>query len=390
MNTQPEHSRAGERSGVRPAIQVTAAGATAEPDRGGHVATGTEDENSSAPEFLSYPDLASRALAGSVVAANDELFAQRENLISAHRPAFDPADFGHKGKVYDGWETRRRRDDGNDWAIVRLGVPGVVHGVVVDTAWFRGNYPPFISVEAVALDGYPSVSDLLEADWRTLVPRSDALGDTPNYYAVDSDRRWTHVRLSIYPDGGVARFRVHGEAVPDPDFLTGTIDLAAAENGGSLAYASDAFYSSPAAIILPGRARNMGEGWENARRRGPGNDYAIFSLAQRGTIAHVEVDTSYYVGNAPGWVRLSVADLAPGADLDTSPDGEGGQWTDILAKVAVQADTRHRFLTDTSVPATHLRLDVYPDGGLSRLRAWGELSEEDLTRARARYDETRP
>ncbi|USQ80687.1 allantoicase [Ornithinimicrobium faecis] len=347
------------------------------------------EDSSDTPEFLTYPDLASRALAGSVVAANDELFAQRENLISAHQPAFDPADFGHKGKVYDGWETRRRRDDGNDWAIVRLGVPGVVHGLVVDTAWFRGNYPPFVSVEAVAMDGYPSVPELLEADWHTLLPRSDARGDAPNYYAVDSDRRWTHVRLSIYPDGGVARFRVHGEAVPDPDFLVGTIDLAAAENGGRLAFASDAFYSSPAAIILPGRARNMGEGWENARRRGPGNDYAIFTLAHRGAIRHVEVDTSYYVGNAPGWVRLSAVDLPSGADLDTGADSGPG-WTDLLARTAVQPDTRHRFLVDAAVPATHLRLDVYPDGGLSRLRAWGELSAEDLESARLRYDQTRP
>ena len=348
----------------------------------------TEDV-SEPPAFLSYPDLASRALAGSVVAANDELFAQRENLISAHQPAFDPAEFGHKGKVYDGWETRRRRDDGNDWAIVRLGVPGVIHGVVVDTAWFRGNYPPFVSVEAVAMEGFPSVSELLEADWHSLLPRSDAVGDAPNYYAVDSEHRWTHVRLSIYPDGGVARFRVHGEAVPDPAFLVGTIDLAAAENGASLAFASDAFYSSPAAIILPGRARHMGEGWENARRRGPGNDYAIFTLAHRGTIRHVEVDTSYYVGNAPGWVRLCVADLAPGAELDTGADSGPG-WTDLLAKIPVQPDTRHRFVVDSDMQATHLRLDVYPDGGLSRLRAWGELSEQEVERARARYDQARP
>lgn len=341
------------------------------------------------PEFLSYPDLASRALAGSVVAANDELFAQRENLINAHQPAFDPADFGHKGKVYDGWETRRRRDEGNDWAIVRLGVPGVVHGVVVDTAWFRGNYPPFVSVEAAAVDGYPSVAELLDADWHTLVPRSDALGDVPNHYAVDSDRRWTHVRLSIYPDGGVARFRVHGEAVPDPDFLAGTIDLAAAEYGGTLAFASNTFYTSPAAIILPGRARNMGEGWENARRRDPGNDYAIFTLAQRGTIRHVEVDTSYYVGNAPGWVRLTGLDLAAGGDLDTGTE-TGPGWADVLATRAVQPDTRHRFLSECQEPATHVRLDVFPDGGLSRLRVWGELSEADLEQARARFDATRP
>lgn len=335
-----------------------------------------------APDFTALTDLASRSLGAGVIAANDELFAQRENLINPWPAAFDPGDFGHKGKVYDGWETRRRREPGNDWAIVRLGAPGVVRGVVVDTAWFRGNYPPFISVEATAADGYPSVADLAEAEWTTLVAKSDCAGDTKNYYAVEDGRWWTHVRLSIYPDGGVARLRVHGEVVEDPRFLTGTIDLVAAENGGRLAATSDAFYSSPAQIIMPGRARNMGEGWENARRRGGGNDFAVFALGRRGTARHLEIDTGYYVGNAPGWVRVSAAD-APDGDL------EGAAWTEVLPRVAVQPDTRHRFLTVVAVEATHVRLDVYPDGGLSRFRVWGEVAAEALEEARQRWAERR-
>ena len=260
------------------------------------------------PAFTQLPDLASRALAGSVVAANDELFAQRENLIRPEPSVFSAHEFGHKGKVYDGWETRRRRDltgsDDPDWAIVRLGVPGVVHGVVVDTAWFTGNYPPFVSVEACHVDGYPPAADLTDREWTTIVAKAPAVGDTANAYAVDDRRVWTHLRLSIYPDGGVARFRVHGRPTPDPRFLAGTIDLAALENGGRLVACSDAFYSSPANLILPGRAQIMGHGWENARRRRGGNDFAVFALAGEGLIEHVELDTSYFVGNAPGGMRV--------------------------------------------------------------------------------------
>ena len=312
--------------------------------------------------FTALTDLASRALGGSVCAANDELFAQRENLIRPEAPFFDPREFGHKGKVYDGWETRRRRDDGHDWAIVRLGAAGIVHGVVVDTAFFLGNYPPFVSVEAASIEGYPSVDEVENAEWHTIVSKSAAAGGTANAYPVEDRRRWTHVRLNIFPDGGVARLRVHGVVVADPRFLTGTVDLVAAENGATLASCSDAFYSSPANIILPGRARNMGEGWENSRRRGGGNDFAVFALAAAGVPRHVEVDTSYYVGNAPGWIRLSTIDSR------TSDIGDDGAWQELLPRIAVQPDTRHRFAFDSAAAATHLRLDVYPDGGLSRLR----------------------
>ncbi len=322
--------------------------------------------------FTQYPDLASRALAGSVVHANDEVFAERENLIKPGAAVFSTEDFGHKGKVYDGWETRRRRTDGHDYAIVRLGVPGVVHGVIVDTAWFKGNYPPYGSVEATRLSGAPSVAELLEAEWETLVPKAALKGDSENPFEISDPRIWTHVRLSIYPDGGVARFRVHGEPVPDPAFLDGTIDLAAVENGGDVVDCSNMFYSSPAQILQPGRARLMGDGWENARRRDDGNDYVTIRLAGRGTVRRVEIDTSYFVGNAPGWAGLR-------GSVDQST------WFDIVPKTRLQPDTRHFFRSASSEEATHVRLDVYPDGGLARLRVHGELTPDALTSAQSRW-----
>jgi len=330
-------------------------------------------------DFIRLPDLASRVLAGSVVHANDELFAERENLIKPGRAVFSAEEFGHKGKVYDGWETRRRREPGSDYAVVRLGVPGVVRGVVVDTAWFTGNYPPHVSVEAAGVEGFCSPEELERADWQTLVPRSPVRGDADNPFEVDDDRRFTHVRLTIYPDGGVARFRVHGEPVPDPRLLTGTVDLAALEHGGTVVDCSDMFYSSPLNLLLPGRARTMGEGWENARRRDGGNDHVTVRLGTRGRVRRVELDTSYFVGNAAGWATLRVI------DADQHPLDDADAWTELLPRTRLQPDTRHHFRLRTEEPVTHLRLDVHPDGGLARLRVHGEVDPQSLTAATIRW-----
>lgn len=352
------------------------------------------------PSFTALPDLASRALAGSVVHANDELFAQRENLITPGRAQYSAEDFGHKGKVYDGWETRRRREPGHDHAVVRLGVPGVVHGVVVDTSWFTGNYPPQASVEATALEGHPSVAELDAAEWVTLVGVSHLSGDADNPFEVADRRRFTHVRLSIYPDGGVARFRVHGRPVPDPRLLTGTVDLAALEHGGDVVDCSNMFYSAPTQLLLPGRARSMGEGWENARRRDDGNDHVTVRLGARGRVRRVEVDTSYFVGNAPGWAIVRGSDVTgpdatestttgsvtTGSDVGsvfgppvTHPaPGPDATWVDLVPRTRLQPDTRHVFRVAGGSPLTYVRLDVFPDGGVARFRVHGEIGDDDL------------
>jgi allantoicase len=328
-----------------------------------------------APDFTGLPDLASRRLGGSVVAANDELFAEKENLVKPAAPVFAAGDYGPRGKVYDGWETRRRREPGHDYAIVRLGVPGIIHGVVVDTAFFRGNYPPEVSVEAARASGYPAPDELDGLGWQPVVARGAARGDAANYYPVASRQRWTHVRLSIYPDGGVARLRVHGEPVPDPAFLTGTVDLAALENGGRLVDCSDAFYSSAGNLIMPGRAASMADGWENARRRDDGHDYATFALAAAGHVTQVELDTSYFVGNAPGWARLLAAE-SPAVPAEAQ--GQEPQWRELLPRTRLQPDTRHRFLVAPGGPVTHVRLEVFPDGGMARLRVLGEITDDGL------------
>jgi allantoicase len=340
--------------------------------------------------FAGMADLASRDLGGSVVFANDELFAEKENLIKPAAPGFAASDFGNKGKVYDGWETRRRREPGNDHAIIRLGCPGIVHGVVVDTSFFRGNYPPEISVEAACAQGYPSPDELAGLRWHSLVDRAAASGDSRNSYPVADRRRWTHVRLSIYPDGGVARLRVHGEVVPDPAFMTGTIDLAAMENGGRVTGCSDAFYSAAEHLIMPGMARVMSDGWENARRRGPGNDFVIVTLAGAGLIRQVEIDTTCFVGNAPGWIMVSAAPERDGVAAGVDLAEASSAWPRILPRTRVQPDTRHRFTISGSPVAARLRLDVIPDGGIARFRVLGELGTEALAALRRRWLGTTP
>jgi allantoicase len=320
-------------------------------------------------DFRTLPDLAARSLGGSVVAANDELFAERENLIRPEAPRHQPATFGHKGQVYDGWETRRRRQPGHDWAIVRLGLPGVVRGVVVDTAHFTGNYPPEISVEGASVEGYPTPEELERAEWLPLVPRSAVAGDAANRFDVEAPWRLTHLRLCLYPDGGVARLRAHGEPVPDPRQLPpGGLDLAALEHGGEVTGCSNMFYGSPRNLISPGLARVMGEGWETARRRDDGNDWVELRLAGAGLVRLAELDTSWFVGNAPGWASLR------GLDARVADPADPAAWADLLGRTRLLPDTRHRFRLEGRVEVTHVRLDVFPDGGMARLRLHGQLA----------------
>lgn len=318
-------------------------------------------------DFTTLPDIAGRSLGGAVVAANDEFFAEKENLLNPESAVYHPHTFGHKGQIYDGWETRRRREPGHDWALVRLGAPGVIRGINVDTAFFKGNFPEQCSVEAASVAGYPSPEELADdaVEWVEIVPRSALTGDASNLFGVSSEQRFTHVRLNIFPDGGVARLRVHGEVVPDPRWFTGVpLDLAALENGGTVTDCSNRFYSSPNNLLLPGNARVMGEGWETARRRDDANDWVGVRLAEEGLVRQVEVDTTHFKGNAPGWFRLTGG---------TDPD-RPGDWVELIGRTRLQPDTRHRFLVSVDVPVRHVRIDVYPDGGFARLRVYGELT----------------
>lgn len=329
-------------------------------------------------DFTDLIDVASERLGAAVLIANDEFFAPKERLIKASVPEWREGVYDEHGKWMDGWETRRRRSEGYDWCVVRLGIPAVVKGVVVDTAWFRGNYPEACSIDACEVDGTPALSDLTDARrcaWREVLARQPLQGDTRNLFAIENAARATHLRLNIFPDGGVARLRVHGEAAPDPRALRPgrEANLAAMELGAYVIVCSDMFFGHRQNLILPGHSTHMGDGWETKRRRGPGYDWTIIRLAARGAIRRIEVDTDHYKGNAPGSCAVDSCD-APGASVEqlTSADA---RWSPLVPQTALQPHTRHAFDTAAnSPPATHVRLSIYPDGGVARLRAFGQVT----------------
>jgi len=327
--------------------------------------------------FLDLVDLACDRFGGSVVAANDEFFAPKENLIKRDAPIWIDGKYTERGKWMDGWETRRRRDvsdESHDWCIVRFGAPGRVAGVNVDTANFKGNYPAACAIDVTDAGGVPSVETLVVAVWREILPRTPLRGDAQNLLAVDSAPRATHLRLRIYPDGGVARLRAHGHVAADWVALRnrGDVDLAAAAHGGFVVACSDMFFGSRHNLIMPGDATHMGDGWETRRRRGPGHDWTIIRLAAPGMIRRVEVDTRHFKGNAPGACGLAACAVENETLLLEALDAPG-LWQELLPRTSLQPHARHSFESEilSSERATHVRFSIYPDGGIGRLRLYG-------------------
>jgi allantoicase len=315
-------------------------------------------------------DLASRWLGGTVVAASDESFGDKENLLTPDAPAFEAGHYGNRGEIVDGWETRRRRDGTHDWVVVRLGTPGVITSINVDTSFFTGNFPESCSVEACGYEGYPGPAELTgpAAPWVTIVPKSPLRGDQHNVFDVSDPRRFTHVRLSVFPDGGIARLRVAGQVVPDPRGLEAlTIDLASQEYGGAVVASSDDFYTTASMLNRPDRARSMGEGWETRRRRDSGHDYVVFRLAFPGVIRRMVVDTAHFRYNASAEVAIH------GCVQDAAPPSDSAAWLPLLGRTRLQPDTRHEFASQCAQPVAMVRLDAFPDGGLSRVRLIGSI-----------------
>ncbi len=305
-----------------------------------------------------------------VVEANDEFFGAKDRLIKPEAPVFLPDEYDDHGKWMDGWETRRRREPGHDWCIVRLGLPGIVHGLEIDTSHFTGNYPQAASIDACFTDDEVPGTD---AAWRVLLPRVELAGDSHHHLPVDDREPVSHLRLNIYPDGGVARLRIYGEVRPDPGAPAPSepIDLFALQHGGRALACSDEHFGSMHNLNVPGRGVNMGDGWETRRRRGPGHDWAILALGRPGRIEEAEIDTAHFKGNYPARASLQAARMDD-ADLD-SLLRQSADWPQLLPAVPLGADTRHHFrgeLNDLGV-VTHVRLAIYPDGGVSRLRLWG-------------------
>jgi allantoicase len=342
-------------------------------------------------ELTHLVDLASARLGGRAVAANDEFFAAKDNLLKPEPAVFIPDKYTDRGKWMDGWETRRRRTPGHDWCIIALGLPGVIQSLVVDTAFFRGNFPSHCWIDGC---GLPPGADATAPDvpWQPVLGRSELAGDTKNTFTIppasDGERRVTHVRLNIFPDGGVARFRVLGEVLPDWTRILATgadLDLAAAVHGGYIVDTSDRFFGEPRNMLMPYAAANMGDGWETKRRRGPGHDWAVIHAGIPGTITRIDLDTAHFKGNYPDSASVDAAVLLEerggvSADVTTRAIAD---WKAVLPPSKLQPDHLHQFGPEVTagIRATHVRLNIYPDGGVSRFRVFGTPDAEARRRA---------
>ena len=319
----------------------------------------------SSAAFAGLVDLASERIGGKALATSDDFFAEMENLLKPGRGIFIDDKYTDRGKWMDGWESRRKRVPGHDWCVIQLGLPGVVQGVDIDTNHFLGNHPPYASVDA---------STGAEGPWTEILPRSPLNPGSQNLFNIVSGSTWTHVRLNIYPDGGVARFRVYGNTTPDWSAVKKgqLVDLAALAWGGRAVACSDSFFSSMNNLLYPSRSANMGDGWETRRRRGPGFDWVIIQLGCAGLVKKVEIDTNHFKGNYPDMASLDACD-AGGKPVDVLTAAQF-TWKELMPKQKLQAHTQHYFEKELAAigPVTHVRMNIYPDGGVSRLRIHGE------------------
>ncbi len=338
-------------------------------------------------------DLVNERVGGETLSCSDDFFAEMENLIKPGRGIFIDDKFTDRGKWMDGWESRRsygrihQRESGRefDWCILRLGIKGIIRGFDIDTNYFRGNAPQTVSVEACVSEEEPNESTV----WHTVLKQVAVQAHSQNIFEIDAeiaggksrDTSWTHVRLNMFPDGGIARIRVYGEAdVNWNNFIDGElIDLAYIKNGGKALLVSDMFFSDKNNLIMPGRGKDMGDGWETKRRRDPGPDWSIVKLAAEGSVEKVIVDTCHFKGNFPDTFTLE----GMVSDSDDFTNGQQeDKWQPIIARTKLYAHREHLFIGEiiptNSEKFSHIRLNIFPDGGISRLRIFGKTSGKAL------------
>jgi len=324
------------------------------------------------PAYTQLTDLAAERLGGKVLYATDDFFAEKENLIAPTRGIFITDKYTDRGKWMDGWESRRKRTPGHDWAVIQLATSGKITGFDIDTNFFLGNHPPHASIEAVNLTHAEGITDWETVEWKEILPKSHLDAGSQNFYPCQSDAIYTHLRLHIYPDGGVARFRVYGEVFKNWDAVSTdqVFDLAAAINGGQAIACNDMFFSDMSNLIMPNRGANMGDGWETKRNRTPNNrDWVILKLAHRGVVESILVDTCHFKGNYPD--SCSIEACVCEADQDI----QNAHWQMLLPQQKLSADYEHHYIQEVNAlgTITHVRLNIFPDGGVSRLRIFGKI-----------------
>jgi allantoicase len=329
------------------------------------------------PAFIKLIDLASERLGGEAILCSDEFFAKKENLLKEGRGIFIPDKYTDRGKWMDGWESRRKRTGGNDWCIIQLATPGIIHGVDIDTNHFLGNHPPHASIDAVYIQKTKKIK-WVKLEWKEILPKSSLLPGSQNFYEIKDKSIYTHLRLNIYPDGGVARLKVYGEVFKDWKIVDEKeeVDLAAAINGAKAILCNDMFFSHMDNLIMPGRGINMGDGWETKRNRIPGNrDWVIVRLAHEGFVDKITIDTNHFKGNYPDSFLVEGCNIP--IENEHMVDSSEIKWTTILPQSKLKGDQKHSFKKEieSKEAFTHVRLSIFPDGGISRMRVWGIIKK---------------
>ena len=290
----------------------------------------------------------------------------------------------HTGAWYDGWETRRHNEAAFDWVIVRLGVAsGIVRGVEIDTAFFIGNHAPVISIDGCLETEQGADERVISKSyggWNNILGRRECQPNTRQAWTVQEAKdnkgpgsAYTHVRLCMFPDGGIARFRLYGQAVPVwPKNPIEVVEMSAAVMGGVVVKCSDQHFGGKENLLLPGRGVDMGDGWETKRSRGSDHvDWAIVRLGARANISKVVIDTAHFRGNFPQGVRVDAIDVG-----NHEPDAGDERWREILAVQKARPDQEHEYgtgiLNEVAGKAyTHVKLTIIPDGGVKRFRVFG-------------------
>lgn len=304
-----------------------------------------------------------------ILEVTDEFFAAAANLLNPKPPVARPGFFTETGAWYDGWESRRHNPLENEHVIFKLKYPGSIKGVDMDCTTFNiGNSYCFGKLEGAVVEGDE------EPVWETIIAKSPLTPSSHNFFCLHhaTPRYYNLLRLNAYPDGGLNRLRVYGSVRPPSPSNRGNpaVDLAFVGNGGRVIGCSNAHFSNPHNLLLPGRGENMGDGWETSRSRVPYNsEWVVLKLGAEGVINEVLIDTKDFKGNYPQEVEIHAVNTL----LDNPQSQRDLHWTRI-GRGRLRADSIARFSIrqpHRGVMYTHLKIKIFPDGGLKRVRALG-------------------
>jgi allantoicase len=315
-------------------------------------------------------DLAQPRLGSKVIFKTDDFFASANRIINPSPAVFKEGLFDKNGKWMDGWESRRKRTSGHDFLIIKLGKSGSINKVDVDTSHFNGNQPSMISLEGC----YSKSKNIKDLKWKTLIGKKKTKANSHHMFKSSSKSIFTHIKLNIFPDGGVARLRLYGSISKENNkFGNKTINLASLLNGASVIACNNEHFGKAENILAPGKAKNMGDGWETRRRRDKGFDWLILNPINGKKIDKIEISTHHFKGNFPSHCSLQAA-FVPNKKSSSSIIKSSVKWKFLLNKVNLSANKTHVFknILMKNDKINFIKINIFPDGGISRFKIFGK------------------